>query len=222
MCTRFYADIDKELKPFIDEARQASFAQQMMISLSRPLTMSGEIRPTDIAAVIAPAKNGRKAVFPMQWGFSINGLKNPIVNARIESASGKPAFRDSWYRRRCVIPASWYYEWQHFTMPDGRTRTGDKYAIQPEGSAVTWLAGLYRFEETDGFRYPVFVVLTREPSGAVSGIHDRMPVILPQSAVDGWIAPDGSPDEIAKLAVTDLVTEKAQTGSAGPGYSGMS
>lgn len=209
MCTRFYADIDNEMKPFIDEAQSASFAQQMMISLSRPLAMSGEIRPTDIAAVIAPARNGQRAVFPMQWGFSISGMKTPIVNARIESAAEKPTFRDSWYRRRCVIPASWYYEWQHYKTPDGRTRTGEKYAIQPPNSNVTWLAGLYRFEELNGFRYPVFVVLTREPSEAVSGIHDRMPVILPEKAVDEWIAVGGEPEQVAKAVVTDLVIEKA-------------
>ena len=209
MCTRFYADIDEELKSFIDEAQSASFAQQMMISLSRPLTMSGEIRPTDIAAVIAPARNGQRAVFPMQWGFSISGMKTPIVNARIESAAEKPTFRDSWYRRRCAIPASWYYEWQHYKTFYGRTRTGEKYAIQPKDAGITWLAGLYRFEEMNGFRYPVFVVLTREPSDAVSGIHDRMPVILPQSVVGEWIAFNGNPDKIVKSAITDLVPEKA-------------
>ncbi len=209
MCTRFYADIDKELKPFIDEAQNASFAQQMMISLSRPLTMSGEIRPTDIAAVIAPARNGQRSVFPMQWGFSINELKTPIVNARIESAAEKPTFRDSWYRRRCVIPASWYYEWQHYKTSDGKTKTGEKYAIQPQNSKVTWLAGLYRFEELNGFKYPVFVVLTRDPSESVSGIHDRMPVILPENAVGDWIALNGNPDEIVNSAITDLVLEKA-------------
>lgn len=209
MCTRFYADIDKELKPFIDEAQNASFAQQMMISLSRTLTMSGEIRPTDIAAVIAPARNGQRAVFPMQWGFSINGLKTPIVNARIESAAEKPTFRDSWYRRRCVIPASWYYEWQHYKTSDGKTKTGEKYAIQAQNSKVTWLAGLYRFEELNGFKYPVFVVLTREPSESVSGIHDRMPVILSENAVGDWIALNGNPDEIVNSAITDLVLEKA-------------
>ena len=210
MCTRFYADLDKELKPFVDAAQKASFAEQMMIGLSRPLSMSGEIRPTDIAAVIAPSRNGRRAVFPMQWGFSINGLKNPIVNARIESAAEKPTFRDSWYRRRCVIPASWYYEWQHYKTPDGRMRTGEKYAIQPKGSEITWLAGLYRFEEKDDFRYPVFVVLTREPGTSVSGLHDRMPVILPASKVNEWIAPNGTPEETLKSALTDMILEKTR------------
>ena len=139
MCTRFYADIDKELKPFIDEAQQASFAQQMMISLSRPLTMSGEIRPTDIAAVIAPARNGQRAVFPMQWGFHLPGSDKPLVNARCETAATKPTFKDAWQSHRCIIPASYYYEWEHFKSPDGKVKTGDKYAIQPIGSTVTWL-----------------------------------------------------------------------------------
>ncbi len=209
MCTRFYADIDKELKPFTDAAQQASFAEQMMIELSRPLTMSGEIRPTDIAAVIAPARNGQRAVFPMQWGFSISGMKTPIVNARIESAAEKPTFRDSWYRRRCVIPASWYYEWQHYKTNDGRTRTGGKYAIQPKDSDITWIAGLYRFEEKGKFRYPVFVVLTKAPCEAVSRIHDRMPVILPESAVDEWISVGGVPEETVKKALSDMTVEEA-------------
>ncbi|MBR5091183.1 MAG: hypothetical protein IK093_17290 [Ruminiclostridium sp.] len=51
MCTRFNADLDKELKPFVDAAQQAFFAEQMTIELSRTLSMSGEIRPTDISAV---------------------------------------------------------------------------------------------------------------------------------------------------------------------------
>jgi len=211
MCTRFYADIDKELKPIIASAKQAPFAQQMTISLSRPLTMCGEIKPTDIAAVIAPAKNGKRSVFPMQWGFHVDGLKAPLVNARIETASAKPTFRDSWQHRRCVIPASWYYEWQHYTAPDGRRKTGEKYAIHPGNEKITWLAGLYRFEELNGFRYPVFAVLTREPAATVRSIHDRMPLILPENAIDEWIAPDGKPENIITSAVTDLLLEKAQT-----------
>ncbi|MCR4781079.1 MAG: SOS response-associated peptidase [Ruminiclostridium sp.] len=208
MCTRFYADTDKELKPMITAAQRVSFAQQMMIDLARPLSMCGEIRPTDIAAVLAPDKKGNKAVFPMQWGFHVDGFKDPLVNARIETAAEKPTFRDSWYRRRCVIPASWYFEWQHSMLPTGRKNVGPKYAIQPRGADVTWLAGLYRMEEYNGFRYPTFVVLTREPCEAVQGLHDRMPVILPESAVDEWIAPNGDPDKAAEKALTDLVPER--------------
>lgn len=210
MCTRFYANTDEELRPFVYDAQRVSFADQMMMSLSRPLTMSGELRPTDIAAVIARSRSGGRAVFPMQWGFRVKGLSSPVVNARLESASEKPLFSDSWKHRRCVIPASWYFEWQHLHTTGGRVITGDKYAIQPRNSDVVWLAGLYRFEETENFRYPAFVVLTRSPAGPVTDLHDRMPLMLPESVIDDWISPDGKPEEIAKSAITDLVLVKSE------------
>ena len=207
MCTRFFADI--EISPFIEKARHSPIATQMIINLSRPINMTGEIQPTDIAAVIARSKSGKRAVFPMQWGFSVNGLSSPVVNARLESAAEKPTFRDSWQNRRCIIPASWYFEWQHYKTPDGRVKTGKKYAIQPHNADMTYLAGLYRYEEKSGFRYPVFVVLTRSPIGRVQEIHDRMPLILPESAIDEWISPDGKVSSIVDKAITDLVVEEA-------------
>lgn len=71
----------------------------------------GNIRPTDMAAVLAPNKQGNMAVFPMIWGFTHEATEKPIVNCRVESADQKAMWKDSWYRRRCIIPASWYYEW---------------------------------------------------------------------------------------------------------------
>lgn len=209
MCTRFYADTEEELKPFADEARHVPFARQMMINLARPLAMSGEIRPTDIAAVIARSRSGERAVFPMQWGFRVKGLSSPVINARLESAASKPMFKDSWLNRRCVIPASWYYEWQHIKTYEGRTITSDKYAIQPRNTDVTWLAGLYRYEEYEGFRFPAFVILTRDPVGRVKDIHDRMPLILPETAIDDWISQNGKPEVIARSALSDLILEKS-------------
>ncbi len=80
--------------------------------------------------------------------------------------------------------------------------------IQPKGSEITWLAGLYRIEEMSGIQVPVFTVLTREPSEEIRFIHDRMPVILPREDVDNWIKPDSKPDEVIKNAMTDMVFEK--------------
>ena len=88
-------------------------------------------------------------------------------------------------------------------------RTGDKYAIQPRGSEVTYLAGLYRIEELRDLKYPVFAVLTRAPTDELRQIHDRMPLILPECAVYEWISPDGEPNRVVDKAVTDLVIEKA-------------
>jgi putative SOS response-associated peptidase YedK len=76
--------------------------------------------------------------------------------------------------------------------------------IQPKGSAVTWLCGLYRIEEG----LPVFVILTREPGEEIRFIHDRMPLIMPEHLIDEWIRPDTRPEDILGQALTDMVFEK--------------
>ncbi|MEE3450834.1 MAG: SOS response-associated peptidase family protein, partial [Acutalibacteraceae bacterium] len=73
----------------------------------------------------------------------------------------------------------------------------------------TYLAGLYRIEESRDLKYPVFAVLTRTPTDDLREIHDRMPLILLESEIDKWISPDGEPNEVVAKAVTDVVIEKA-------------
>ena len=75
--------------------------------MSRSAEMSGNIRPTDMAAVFAPNKQGDMAVFPMIWGFTHEATPKPIINCRIETADQKALWKDSWFRRRCIIPVSW-------------------------------------------------------------------------------------------------------------------
>ncbi len=208
MCMRFYVE-PAVFRPYIDRAKRLPLADQIIVSLGKPLTMSGELYPTDVAAVLAPDKSGGIGAFPMLWGFTVPETGAPVVNCRLESADYKPLWKDSWYRRRCVIPVSWYYEWEHFASPDGKRRmTGAKYAVQPEGADVTWLAGLYRFETHGGIQVPVFAVITRPADENVSALHDRMPLILDRECIADWIRPDGNPNEIAKKASVHMMTEK--------------
>jgi len=209
MCTRFYVE-PAYYAPIITRAQKLKLADDMMRYLSKPLTMFGEMRPTDVAAVLAPNKEGNVSVFPMIWGFSHEATDAPIVNCRLETASQKEMWKDSWFRRRCVIPCSWYFEWEHFRSPDGkRSKVGDKYLIQPKDSHTTLLAGLYRIEERNGVNCPVFAVITRDATEELRSIHDRMPVILSKEDIEGWIKPNGNPAEICKRALTDVVMEKA-------------
>lgn len=218
MCTWFYADPDsKPLAYFISKAKQLPLTDAVMNAMAKPKAMSGNIRPTDMAAVIAPNKQGKMAVFPMIWGFTHESLPRPLINCRIETADQKQIWKDSWFRRRCIIPASWYYEWGIPPSKDGFWNAHEqhyikkeKYAIQPEGSEITYLAGLYRFEEHRGVQVPVFAVLTRESAAPVSDIHDRMPLILGREDISGWIRPDGDPRSVAERALTDMVMEKAK------------
>ncbi len=209
MCTRFYAALSPELRPYIEAAQKKKTAEYLMRYLAKPTTMTGEIRPTDMAAVIAPNKHGVRSVFPMLWGFYVESLHKPLVNCRIETAKLKPLWSDSWQQRRCVIPASYYYEWQHYSDINGKVKTGDKFAIQPCDFKITYLAGLYRIEKFRDLKYPVFAVLTKTPTAKLQEIHDRMPLILPESAIDEWISPDGEPNKIIETAVSDFIIEKA-------------
>ena len=137
----------------------------------------------------------------MKWGFTGKTL---LINAKTETAAIKPTFRDAWASHRCIVPASWYFEWEHMTMNDGKKKTGDKFMLQPKGSPVTWLCGLYRIEEG----LPCYVILTREPSEEIRFIHDRMPLMLPDQCIDEWINPAANPAEIIQKAQTDILYER--------------
>ena len=206
MCCRYYMEESPELRPYVEAARRSPLAQKMVAKLARPLITSGEVRPTNIVPVIAPSRNMEVAVYPMLWGFC--GKTAPLVNARSETAAGKPTFRESWEKRRCAIPASWYFEWERRAAPDGKQRAGDRYLIQPAGARILFLAGLYRMEKQGDLTYPAFTVLTREPTPELRRLHDRMPVILPQSAVAKWVDPEGRPEAVLASALSDMICRR--------------
>lgn len=206
----------KEMTEVLIKIRKMSLAQQMSIKLGKSLILSGDLYPTDIAPVLAPNKYGNMAIFPMVWGFTHRATTKPLVNCRVETADAKVLWKDSWYRRRCVIPASWYYERGYpvydndsRNMIEHRNTKKVKFAIQTEGSYRTYIAGLYRYEEHDGMQVPMFSILTREASGTVKDIHDRMPVILGKDSLRDWIRPDGDPSATVERALTNMVFEQS-------------
>lgn len=206
----------KEMAEVLIKVRKMAFAQEMSVKLGKSLIMSGDLYPSDIAPVLAPNKYGQMAIFPMAWGFTHKATPKPLANCRVETADTKALWKDSWFRRRCVIPASWYYEWgypvyedDNRSMVEHRSTKKIKFAIQTEGSDITYIAGLYRYEEHCDMQVPMFTVLTKEAVGTVRDIHDRMPVILDKEDVKKWIRPDGDPRSIAEKALTNMVFETA-------------
>lgn len=199
MCCRYLLEESPELRPIVEAMNRSPLAGRVFSP--EALRSSGEIRPSDVSPVIAPDRAGRRTVFPMKWGFRGKSL---VINARSETAAVLPMFRDSWASRRCAVPASCYFEWEHFPSAGRQKKTGGKYRLQAD-AAVTWLCGLYRIE--DGI--PCFVVLTREPGESIRFIHDRMPLILPENAVSEWIRPDIRPENLVSLAQTDLLFRPA-------------
>ena len=202
MCCRYYMELSPELRPIVEEMNRSPLARKFLERTA--VLSSGEIRPTNVAPVIASNRSGERAVFPMKWGFTVPG-RPLLINARVETAAEKPMFREAWQAHRCIVPASWYFEWEHLVRNDGKKETGDKYLIQPKDSAAAWMCGLYRIEEG----LPAFVILTREADESVRFIHDRMPLMLPEEKVGEWIRPDVNADMLLAFAQRDMVSEKA-------------
>ena len=207
MCCRYWTDDSPELREIVEEMNRSPLLERWPEGAK--VVVRGEARPTDVVPVIASNRAGNRAVFPMRWGFSGKPL---LVNARTETAAVKPVFRDAWRARRCVVPASRYFEWEHTATAGGRKRVGDKYGIRPASGDLAWLCGLYRLEAG----LPAFVILTREPGAGIRFLHDRMPLILPGACVNAWIDPQGKPEALLDAAVTDMAFEKCARAAEGP------
>lgn len=189
MCGRYYIDAeDQAVQTLIAEIAAGPDGVRM---LDMKL---GEIFPTNTVPALV-AEGGRL----MRWGFSRYNGGGAVINARSETAMVKPMFAKSLRERRCLLPASCYFEWQ-------RTRGGakkQKYAIAlPDGKPL-YLAGVYREEKS--FPIPVFAILTREASPKLAYLHDRMPVLLPSSGCDAWISQTCDVEEIMRNSLTSLI-----------------
>jgi Uncharacterized conserved protein len=151
------------------------------------------IAPTQRALVVASGEHAYEAK-ALRWGLIPSWAKDAkigarTINARAETVATKPAFRNAFKKRRCLVPASGYFEW--------RVEEGGKqpYFIHDPAGHLLMFAGLWeawRPSEADDWMR-TFTIVTGEP-GKVSGdIHDRQPVILPPDLWEAWM--DGPADE---------------------------
>ena len=136
----------------------------------------------------------------MRWGFERQG-GGLAINARSETAGEKQLFRESAQLRRCLIPASCYFEWEH--RADGKV----KYAIRPRGKELLYLGGLYTKPEPGAL--PRFTILTRKAADGISFIHDRMPVIVPKEKEPDWLSQQMTLDKLLGDAETDMEYSEA-------------
>ncbi len=166
-----------------------------MMDLMPAIAPRYNIAPTQPVAAIrlAPHTNKRELTF-FRWGLIPSWAKDMkfssrLINARSETVPEKPSFRAAFKRRRCLIPASGFYEWQ---------RQGNRK--QPiyihSGSDVPWaLAGLWEtWHATDGSVIDSCTILTTEPNELMQPIHNRMPVIVEEPDFDMWLHPGPNPD----------------------------
>ena len=143
------------------------------------------IAPTQPVAVVRAAPGVGRTWSLLRWGLLPRATaepKRPLINARAETASSVPSFREAFAQRRCLIPASGFFEW---------TGTGKKrqpwYFRMASGRAFAF-AGLWEppFDPVDA---PTATILTTEPNEITRPVHDRMPVILAAGDYARWLDP---------------------------------
>jgi putative SOS response-associated peptidase YedK len=147
------------------------------------------IAPTQVVGVVREGHKGREWA-PMQWGLVPSWAKDAsmgakMINARSETAAEKPAFRSAFKRRRCLVPASGFYEWQKL---DDKAK--QPMAIQVLKADTFAMAGLWEHWEGDDGELETFTILTCAANKKLAPIHDRMPVILGPNEWDAWLDPD--------------------------------
>lgn len=151
------------------------------------------IAPTQQAPVVAMGVDGLD-VKALRWGLVPVWAKDAkigakAINARVETVADKPMFRAAFKKRRCLVPASGYFEW--------REEAGGKqpyFIHQPDGELLMF-AGLWeawRASEADDW-LRTFTIITGDPGKVSGNIHDRQPVILPPDLYDVWLT--ASPDD---------------------------
>ena len=182
MCGRY------KLEDKIDEERLAEQVRQAIriaAKLDARMKTWGDIRPTDIAPVIAPSSRDRSlGAFPMQWGFTHPKRGMLVFNTRMETAQEREMFAGSVNDRRCLVPASLYYEWKKIDP-----RRKERYAFRAEDGAPLYMAGLY-IRTSDQHRLPCFTILTQDAEKTIRDLHPRMPVLVPYSRAEEWLSPD--------------------------------
>lgn len=154
------------------------------------------IAPGQEAPVLAEDRRGRRAGL-MLWGLlpaRADAAGRPHVNARAESVADKPAFRESFRRRRCLIPASGFYEWR--AEGDGKT----PFWFHAQGGALLTFAALWDRWSSPGEEARFgFAIVTTNASDDVRDVHERMPVIIDAADRDRWLSRDSAPEEVAEV-----------------------
>jgi putative SOS response-associated peptidase YedK len=125
----------------------------------------------------------------VSWGLVPSWAKDrsgaaKMINARIESVASKPAFRNAFAKRRCLVPADGWYEWR---ASDSGVKQ-PMYMTPPDGHGLAF-AGLYEFWGPSGQTLTTCTIITSPAQGALLEIHDRMPLLLPKTAWSRWLDP---------------------------------
>lgn len=172
--------------------KSADEARSLFKSLQIPLFPPRDyVSPGSPIAVVRNGANKQREFAVLRWGFVPSWTKElqpgrPLINARSETVYEKPTFRNAIRRRRCLIPADGFYEWQGDTP-------GKKQAwfIHRQDDALFAFGGIWEhWMHANGSELESAAILTCEPGLPLSDIHDRSPVVIEPKDFDRWLSPE--------------------------------
>ncbi|MBI5157388.1 MAG: SOS response-associated peptidase [Acidimicrobiia bacterium] len=175
---------------FVQAQSAQSYAAHFgaVVSLDEQVKPSWNVAPTDRVYAVAE-HDGSRLLGAFRWGlipwFAKDAkIGSRHINARAETAATAASFKDSFARKRCLIPADGFYEWEKFA-------SGGKlphFIHHGDGTPLA-LAGLWSsWKAPDGERVTSCTIITTRPNELVGPIHDRMPVVLPRESWDRWLS----------------------------------
>ena len=156
------------------------------------------VTPRAEVPVVAESSDHERVLDLVRWGLIPSWAKDAkigdrLINARAEGVATSNAYKRAFARRRCIIPADGFYEWQKVA----NKKTKQPWFIRRRDGEPLAFAGLWeiwhdRNEGDDAPRIRSCVIITTEPNALMAPIHDRMPVVLPESAWDTWLDRDNN------------------------------
>lgn len=171
------------------------------------------VAPTLDVYTIVTTSEGRRRMGALRWGLvpafaKDESVGNRMINLRTETVTGRSQFKKLLDRRRCIVPADGFYEWQKKEVPGKKTPEKQPFYITSrDGSPLAFAALWDRWTPPDqrGKKDPeslsTVTLITGEPNDLVGKIHDRMVVCLPEPVWDTWLDPDVAAEDAAKLLV---------------------
>ena len=156
------------------------------------------VAPTDQIPIIrVDPRDGERELVMARWGLVPGWLKEmpkvPHINARCETVHEKPLFREAFAKRRALIPATGFFEWEK--RADGK----QPYRFTRADLEPFAFAGLWEFARIGGEDILSAAIIVDEPNPLAAAVHDRMPVILHPDDYDRWLDPNASVEELRGL-----------------------
>jgi len=188
MCGRFVQYSDPE-----------RYVEDFALDRVCPASPRYNLAPSQEILAVRLAPDGVRELTPLRWGLVPAWSKGPdsrfnMINARAETVADKPAYRNAFRRRRCLIPTEGFYEWQ--ATPAGK----QPCLIQRHRGVPFAMAGLWEVWQGAATRLKTCTIIVTQANAVIAPVHDRMPAVIEPTDYAAWLDPD-YPDLPALLAL---------------------